>query len=504
MKDYILALMANYLGLIISIAIQIFLLPFLLNSMGAKLTGVYYLFMTVSNFVAIGISWLTGAGIYLLATSESNDNKDDINEVHWAVFSGYAVYATLVVLVIAIWGMSAGRLWIVGESQILVSQARAACFLLAGYIWVHYVHQADIALYTAMMQQRLAHLFRVVSQLIFIAGVVVFVLPAPRLDTLMLINLLGVAIVAVGARMHLRISGKLKAIKWHVPPRDLMKKILVTKGGSYFIFGIPQLALVYGDVLIIGAFLGSEMVSAFIIIWKIPEVMALLLGRISEISSPYLTRMAGRLGKKGVAPFFLCVSRLQHGLSMIAGVGYAFFGPEMVKLWVGETHTPQDPRLFLLAGVVLILQVLNKHDMVLHYAFAELGKLVKAQFAELFFKVSLTLLLFPVMGIAAPLVAALLIQFSGLTWYYRQAALKQVDMGWRNWFIQVGRWWGVFAIVISAAGYLIHPIAENAGMLQFILSFTLFSVITLLMLGAVEYYLRDKGLFHIYKGFAGG
>jgi len=142
--------------------------------------------------------------------------------------------------------------------------------------------------------------------------------------------------------------------------------------------------------------------------------------------------------------------------------------------------------------------------MVLHYAFAELGKLVKAQFAELFFKVSLMLLLFPVMGIAAPLVAALVIQFGGLTWYYRQAALKQVDMSWRNWFIQVGRWWGVFAIVISAAGYLVHPIAENAGILQFILSFTLFSVITLLMLAAVEYCLRDKGLFHIYKGFTGG
>jgi len=302
------------------------------------------------------------------------------------------------------------------------------------YMWVHYIHQADVSLFIAILQQGWANFYRIVSQTIFLITLVLFVITEPRLDLLMLANLIGVTIAAVSARLHLRFSGKLGPLKWNLPKTELIKKMFLTKGGSYFIFGIAQFGLIYGDVLIIGAFLGPSMVSAYLVIWKIPEVAGLLLGRISEILSPYLTRVDSRKGTSYTAAIFLCTSRLQHCLGLISGLAYALFGSSMVGLWVGEAHRPDTPWFYWVAGMVLAIQVVNRHDIILHYALATLGKLVFAQFLELFLKVLLTIILFPSLGVMAPLIAALSVQLLGLTWLYRASALRQVNTRWGDWF----------------------------------------------------------------------
>ncbi len=296
MKDYLAALVGNYLGLALTMAIQVFLLPFLLNRIGPDLTGMYYLFMTVSNFVAVGISWLSGAGIYLLASTDDGKDPENIREVHHVVFLGFVMYATIILIIAAIWGFSAGEWWLREAGDDIVIQGRNACFLLGLYIWISYVHNADISLLTATLRQGWANIYRIVSQGVFLIVVVFYVVPNPRLDKMMAANVAGAAIAAIAARLHLRLSGSLGPFKWRMPKRELLKKMFLAKGGSYFIFGIAQFGLIYGDVLIIGAVLGPAMVSAYLVIWKIPEVIALVLGRISEILSPYLTRIESRKG----------------------------------------------------------------------------------------------------------------------------------------------------------------------------------------------------------------
>ncbi len=265
------------------------------------------------------------AGVYLLASSDSQDGADNIQEIHSVLFMGFAAYATLILLITIAGGLSAGKWWIQDADTALIQQGRIACFLLGAFIWIHYVHQADVSLLTAMLKQGWANFYRIVFQIIFIILVIFFVLPDPRLDLLMLANVIGVLISAIAARCHLRISGQLAPFQWRLPGSELVKKVFLTGGEPYFIFGIARIGLIYGDVLIIGAVLGSEMVSAYLIIWKIPDVMALLLGRISEMLSPYLTRLNTK-NSENTSSLFLCTSRLQHSLGLVAGFAYAFFG----------------------------------------------------------------------------------------------------------------------------------------------------------------------------------
>jgi O-antigen/teichoic acid export membrane protein len=499
MKSYIVGLSTNYFGLAVSMAIQVFLLPFLLNHIGPQLTGLYYLFMTISNFMAVGIGWLSGSGVYLLASSDAHDRKINTQEVHWIVFLGFGAYATLMLIVISAGSLTVGHWWLRGADPSLIKEGRNASVLLGLYIWLTYLHLADISLFTAILQQGWANFYRIVSQIVFFIVVILIVLSKPRLDLLMLANLIGVIVAAVAARLHLRISGRLGPSRWHLPNSKLAKKMFLTKGGSYFISGIAQFGLIYGDVLLISAILGSSMVSAYLVIWKIPEVLALILGRISEILSPYLTRISSREGSIHTASLFLCTSRLQHCLGIISGLAYGLFGPALVGFWVGEAHRPETSWFYWVAGMVLAIHVMNKHDVILHYALAKLGRLVLPQFIELFLKVLLTLVLFPPLGIMAPLVAVLSIQLLGLTWVYRVSALKQVHSRFGDWFYQVGLWACVVLIVVVASSLALHWLFPSDGVVNFMISLSIYVCVAVVLIMLIERYHHWHGLFNLHR-----
>lgn len=499
MLHYLAGLLANYLGLAISMAVQIFLMPFLLHHLGPAMTGLYYLFMSISNFVAIGIGWLAGAGVFTLASADTRSEAEApaVDEVHRVVFLSYGLYATVVMAGIMAWGLSAGRFWLGSADPETLAQVRPAALFLGLYIWLTYLHQADLALYTARLEQGWANLYRVISQSVFVALLLVWVIDRPRLDLLMMANAAGAAVAAAAARLHLRRTGRLGPFRWRAPDWGLLHQMLVARGKDYFIFGLAQFGLIYGDVLLIGAVLGPEAVSAFLVIWKIPEVAGVVLGRISEILSPWFTRLRTAGHHRETARLFLCTSRLQHGLGLAAGLAYARFGSRMVELWVGSEYRPDSPWIYAVAGAALFFQVVNRHDVVLHYALARLGDLVKAQFLDLGLKVLLTLALFPALDVAAPLVAILAVQIGGLTWFYRTAALRLVERSWRNWARQVGRYALLSLAGLAGAGWLagrLFPVGKTVG---FFAAFGMYALGTVLVIGLLEAGLRERGLFRV-------
>jgi O-antigen/teichoic acid export membrane protein len=506
MIHYLAGLLTNYLGLAISMAVQIFLMPFLLHHLGPGLTGLYYLFMSISNFVAIGIGWLAGAGVFELASSDArpDGNRPPVDQIHWVVFLSYGLYATAVMAGIVLWGALAGRLWLESAGAEILAQVRPAAFYLGLYIWLTYLHQADLALYTARLEQGWANVYRVISQSVFVLLLLVWVVERPRLDFLMMANAAGAAVASIAARLHLRRTGRLGPFRWRRPDWGLLHQMLVARGRDYFVFGLAQFGLIYGDVLLIGMVLGPESVSAFLIIWKIPEVAGVVLGRISEILSPWFTRLRTGGAHGQTARLFLCTSRLQHGLGLAAGLAYALFGSRMVELWVGPEYRPETPWVWSLAGGVLFFQVVNRHDVVLHYALARLGNLVKAQFLDLGLKVLLTLALFPALDVAAPLVAMLAVQVCGLTWFYRTAALRLVKRTWRTWASEVGRGALPALCALLVVGWTCRHFFRLENTPGFFAAFGCYALGTVAVIGLMEAAFGDRGLFKVASAVGKG
>lgn len=461
MKNYLFGLIANYLNLTLGTIILLFLIPYLLRHTGAELTGVYLVLMTVANFVAVGIGWLAGAGIKLIGTADETTGKRNVQEIHWVVFLGFASYATGVLLFTILGGLGAGHWWLVDASEETIKQGRNATILLGIYIWISYVHNADLSLLTATLRQGEANLYRALAQALFGVMALSLLLWKQRIDLLMLAQTLGVLIAGIIARIHLHFGGILNCKRWHRPNPDLVRKMFVTVGGPYFLFGLAQFLLLYADVFVIGAVLGAESVAAYVIIWKIAESIGMVLGRISEALSPYFTRIEARGDLVNLRSVFLQTSRLQHWLALTAGFGYMVLGPFIVSLWIGGQSQSDSWWLYILAGMALFFQVVNRHDVILHFATGRVGHLLIPHVLEVGLKLALTLVLVPSLGIGAPLAAFVAVQVLGMTWFYRRAGLRLVSTNWSDWRSQVAFPAVVMFVLLSLCVVLIGPRVMN-------------------------------------------
>ncbi len=141
------------------------------------------------------------------------------------------------------------------------------------------------------------------------------------------------------------------------------------------------------------------------------------------------------------------------------------------------------------------------HDVILHYALAALPKIILAQFLELSLKILLTLAFFKYLSVMAPLIAALMIQIPVLTWVYRGSALRQINTKWREWFSHVGIWAGIVMIITCISGFMIQQVILTKGILNFILSFFLYTCIAIVLIVWIEYRQKD-GLFNLNKMLA--
>jgi O-antigen/teichoic acid export membrane protein len=454
--SYAAALAANYLNQLLAVLVNLVLIPYLLHQLGPRLTGVYLVLMTVANFMAVGIGWLAGAGVRAIGALGPEEDGAQVSRVHRIVVLGFAVYSTVVLLVMIGASLLAGTWWLRDMPAEVLGQARAACVLLGVYVWITYVHNADLALLTALLRQCEANLYRVAAQALFGLTALVLLMHSPRIDVLMAAQVVASLVIALIARLSLRLRGIIGRWEWSLPDRALLRQVLVTTGASYFLFGLAQFVLMYADVFIIGAVLGSEAVTAYVVVWRIAEFAGLLLARISETLSPYLTRLESRGNSAELKTVFLTTSRLQHWLAIAAGCGYALVGPWIVGTWIGANR-PSAWFLFALSGTVLAFQVINRHDVILHFAIGRVGRLVVPHALEVAAKIALTIVLFPALGIGAPLAAFVAVQALGMTWWYRRAALQLVAASWAQWCRTVAGPAGLELLPLALAVTIVGP-----------------------------------------------
>ena len=437
-RSYFSGLASNYLNQSVSVLINLILIPYLLHSQGPQLTGVYLVLMTIANFVAVGIGWLAGAGVRSIATLSPASDRESIGRVHRVIVLGFAVYSTLVLAGMVGAGFLAGSWWLRGSSMATIEQARYACLLLGAYVWISYVHNADLALLTALLRQGEANLYRVATQALFGLTAIGLLIYHPRIDVLFAAQGIATLVVAIAARINLRRRRIISPWEWSLPDWALLRQVLVTTGGSYFLFGLAQFSLMYADVFVVGAVLGSEAVAAYVVVWRIAEFAGLLLSRISETLSPYLTRIGSLGGVLELRAVFIATTRVQHWLAIAAGCGYALFGASLVGMWVGVENRPPMSWIYPLCGAALVFQVINRHDVILHFATGRIGRLIVPHVLEVSGKIVLTVALFPALGIGAPPAAFILVQILGMTWWYRRAALQLVNVTWPEWWREVG------------------------------------------------------------------
>jgi len=454
-RSYLSGLLTNYLNLLVRMLAGVIVVPLLLHSVGKELAGIYFLLMSISNFVSIGIAWLSHAGTKLLADAAVKSDQLEPRVVHQMVLQGFLGYSLVVALILVIGALSGGYLWGTTLTVADLGEARWAVVLVACFILVTFINCANVALLNATFRQHSANIAAIASQLLFLGSVFFGLRYLPRIDVAMGAQVLGALVPMLGLSIWLYRRGEILRPTLRISDRALFRRLVVSFGGRYFVYGIGEFLLMYLDLFLIAYLLGPTAVAAYVAVVKLPEFAAMLLGRISEITIPYLARIDAAGDLPRLREGYLTMGRFQNLLGIIAGITFAFLGQDIVRLWIGNELAPTQSWLYILAGAALTIRLSYRHDLVLFYAMGRVGQLVVPNLIELGLRCVAVILLASSYGIGAALLSYCVVSGGLMIWWYHARALRTLDLDWRTYGQRVGVPTLAVGFVLLICGFLV-------------------------------------------------
>jgi len=410
-RDILGALGSGYGLMALTIAIQFVLVPLYLRHLGQETFGVLTMMLAAINYGAIGITWLSGGMARILGERGAVSDTAgfaDAYALSKLVYVGYAVITITVFWIVSPWVL-AGAL-----ENIEILQAM---ILASIYFLLMYEYNADRLSFIALCRQTTGNTIEAAGQIAFACGAAAGLYWGGGLASIVVAQIGGVLVARGLAWLYWHHEGM--ALRWNWPladPGPMWQRISGKMGQHYVLYGVLLLTL-QADVLIIGWLAGPSVAATFYLLWRIPEVCILLLGRIPGVFAPHLIQMETRGEAEGIQSTYRKGLRIILGLSALAGVGYAIAGNWFVHLWVGN-NAPDGLIPYMLAGTALFFVAASWWPAGVAYALVKTGPLVKVTALQLAAKLVILALLFGRMGYLAPLIAIILTHVLGVFFLY--------------------------------------------------------------------------------------
>jgi O-antigen/teichoic acid export membrane protein len=420
--DFIGALASGLSFIAVNVVLQILLVPLYLHSLGKADFGILMIILSSINFLGFGIFGLTGQVLRTLSRHATNQDDEQFSTSYTrarCVFDLYGIVVALcgmaVFLMVSHSGDSTAR---PGDSLALTALFAAAYFVVSIDFGI-----ARIGL-SALHHQMAANCFQVISLLVFALVVFPWMLSGGGMAGVTGAMLAGVitARCVTGFFIYVRQL----PVRWSSQPRFLSSALREYGGSSsrlYMIYGAIFI-ITQSDSVILGLISGPETVADFILIWKVAEVLLLILSRVPEHLQPVFARASGE-HKAAAADIYRRSMFWLRIAALCAGIGYAILGPWIVSAWVGAAKAPQDHLGYILAGGALFwLAVARVPAALANIQGGDRQRaLVRLAATEIALKIVLMIVLVRYVAEYAPLIAINLLHLGGC--YYLYARLPK-------------------------------------------------------------------------------
>lgn len=395
----------------LTITIQLVLVPLYLHHLGKETFGILIMILAAINYGAIGVGWASGGMARILGERCAvNDTAEfaDAYAFSKLVYIGYAAITITVFWVVSPWIMA---------DALKNPEIRQAFILASIYFLLMYEYNTDRLSFIALCRQTTGNAIDAAGQIVFACGVAAGLYWGGGLASVVAAQIVGVLAARSLAWLYWYREGLALHWKWPLTgPGPMWQRISGKMGQHYVIYGVLLLTL-QADVLIIGWLAGPEVAAIFYLLWRIPEVCILLLGRIPGVFAPYLIQMDTRGEVDRIQSSYHKGLRIMLGLSALAGLGYAIAGNTLVHLWVGD-NAPDGYLPYMLAGLALFFIAASLWPSGAAYALVKTGPLVKVTALQLAAKLVVFSLLFNSIDYLAPLVAIILTHALGVFFLY--------------------------------------------------------------------------------------
>jgi O-antigen/teichoic acid export membrane protein len=405
------ALSSSYGLMTLSIAIQFVLVPLYLQHLGKESFGILTMLLAAINYGSVGITWLSGGMARILGERSALSDTAGFTDAYAfskVIYCGYAAITICLFWIASPW-ILAGAMESQEMSQVLV--------LASIYFLLMYEYNTDRLAFIALCRQATGNSIDAAGQIAFACGVAAGLYFGGGLSAIVGAQILGVLVARILAWLYWYRDGMDLHWKWPLmDPMPMWKRIGGKMGRHYVLYGVLLLTL-QADVLVVGWLAGPKVAATFYLLWRIPEVCILLLGRIPGVFSPHLIQMEARGETGSIQIGYRQGLHIMLGLSALAGCAYAVAGNWFVHLWVGDS-APGGFFPYAVAGAALFFVAASQWPAGAAYALVRTGPLVKVATLQLVGKMAILLLLFGSVGYLAPVIAIVLTHLFGVFFLY--------------------------------------------------------------------------------------
>ncbi|ODU31808.1 MAG: hypothetical protein ABS93_00520 [Thiobacillus sp. SCN 62-729] len=386
----------------VTIVIQLVLVPLYLTHLGKEKFGILAMIMAANNYAAIGITWLSGGMARILAERAAVEDIEGFKAGYafakW-LYVAYAVLAVTLFWIVAPWLLPKA----IENKEIVIALALASLYLI-----LLYEYNADRAAFNARHWQAKGNLRELIGQVFFATGVLIGLFAGWGLPGVIAAQVVGILTTRALAWYFWRQDAW--RLAWMKPVADfkgLWQRVSGKMGRDYVIYGVLLLTL-QADVLLLGWLTDPETVASYYLLWRMPEVVILLLWRIPGSYGPFLIAMDAREEHQALQKNYQRGLYLMIGVAGFAAVIYGLAGQYIVSMWVGE-NAPLGYIPYALAASAMFFLAVARWPSGIAYSLVNTQPLIRVAAVELSAKWILFLLLFADFGYFTPMLATTIV-----------------------------------------------------------------------------------------------
>ncbi len=410
------ALVGNYAALAVALVSQLVLLPLLLTRLGTVGTSFFVVLWSALNFAGTAVGWLSGGGTVMMTKAAADGDDVRLAALYRRFARGMGIGAIGGWVLLTLWSLGVRRWWLRDIAVGDLTQVHVAVQGAGFYMLTLYLHQADLALLTARLEQVNVALFRTALQVLMFAFGACGVIWGGGVGAMFVGYATAALLVSIAAH------GLVRRTVWPRVQSGADHQSAPESGAlsGFAAYSIVTSLLQYADTLVIAAFGGPGAVVLLAFVQRLPDAAVLLIGRSSETLGPYYTVMAAAPDRGALQRTYLTATRVVWRVAGVAGVGYAVFGRDVVQWWsAGRLELPPE-WFFVASGVVLVGTIVNRNAGLLAYYSGAPTAATRLLTWELLLRVALALALVRHFGPTAPILAALAAQLAVLLAAYRR------------------------------------------------------------------------------------
>lgn len=403
-RSYLAALGSSLALTAMSVVIQIGLVPFYLAHLGTVQFGILMMLLSFVNFAVIGIAWMSGGSLRLLGEHAGLDRPEEFRRAFAVIKFVYVIYGLALALILALIALAATHLIWCEASLADQDAARAGLIMTGTYLIFFYAASVDRLALTARKRQGVANSAQ-------IAGMVASALlsiAALQWNTgiagIMAAQIAGAIVSMVATRLALKQNMPgLTMVLPRAADRVIMRRLGGRTGLGFFVHG-ALLLLLSADTALVGLVGGPVAAANFYLVWKIGEVIAQLIWKLTEPLAPYFVHMDARGEHARIRTIVTTGFGAIAAIALVAALLYGLVGRQLVVLWVGEAKAPNDPLAYWLAGGAIFWIAIARLPIVVAGARLILKPLNIASAIEFVAKWAIAMALFPRFGFVALLI----------------------------------------------------------------------------------------------------